>query len=95
MVSGIRICTRLSVRTGVAVLTYLQDAGLADRRDVAGSVKGQFELIVAEPSGCRFEPRCPLGRGRDICRQQEPPLAEHAPGQWAACHFPGELTAAT
>jgi oligopeptide/dipeptide ABC transporter ATP-binding protein len=44
-----------------------------------------------EPGGCRFKPRCPVGRTRDICGSSEPPLVEHADGHWAACHFPGEL----
>ena len=46
-----------------------------------------------EIQGCRFRPRCPVGRDREICAAEEPPLAEHVPGQWAACHFPGELAA--
>lgn len=41
--------------------------------------------------GCPFQPRCPLGKGREVCRTTVPPLAEHEPGRWAACHFPGEL----
>jgi len=56
-------------------------------------LRGDPALVWATPKGCRFEPRCPLGRGRDVCRQQEPPLVEHSSGQWAACHFPGELVA--
>jgi oligopeptide/dipeptide ABC transporter ATP-binding protein len=41
--------------------------------------------------GCRFRPRCPVGRMRELCTVEEPPLAEHGTGHWAACHFPGEL----
>ena len=40
------------------------------------------------PSGCRFHPRCP--RATDICRNEDPPLAAHAPGHLAACHHAGE-----
>jgi oligopeptide/dipeptide ABC transporter ATP-binding protein len=40
--------------------------------------------------GCRFEPRCPVGRGRDVCRLEEPPLREAERGRWVACHFAGE-----
>jgi peptide/nickel transport system ATP-binding protein/oligopeptide transport system ATP-binding protein len=65
----------------------------SERRRKRIVLRGEPAPVSAEPRGCRFEPRCPVGRGRDICRQQEPPLVEHAPGQWAACHFPGELTA--
>lgn len=37
------------------------------------------------PQGCRFAPRCPLAT--DLCRAQEPPLAEHRPGHFSACHY--------
>jgi oligopeptide/dipeptide ABC transporter ATP-binding protein len=56
-------------------------------------LRGEPAPLSGEPRGCRFEPRCPVGLGRDVCRQQEPRLVEHAAGQWAACHFPGELSA--
>jgi oligopeptide/dipeptide ABC transporter ATP-binding protein len=39
------------------------------------------------PSGCRFHPRCPLGR-RSICQTVDPPLQELASGHTVACHFP-------
>jgi oligopeptide/dipeptide ABC transporter ATP-binding protein len=42
-------------------------------------------------AGCRFRPRCPIGRDREICAAEMPPLAELAPSHWVACHFPGEL----
>lgn len=35
-------------------------------------------------SGCPFAPRCPLVM--DVCRAQDPGLAEHRPSQFAACH---------
>jgi oligopeptide/dipeptide ABC transporter ATP-binding protein len=63
----------------------------SERRRKRIVLRGEPAPLSAEPRGCRFEPRCPVGRGRDVCRQQEPPLVEHAAGQWAACHFPGEL----
>jgi peptide/nickel transport system ATP-binding protein len=37
------------------------------------------------PQGCRFAPRCPLATDR--CRAEEPPLVEHAPGRFSACHY--------
>ncbi|MGM0673527.1 MAG: ABC transporter ATP-binding protein [Spirochaetota bacterium] len=40
-------------------------------------------------SGCPFYARCPLAR--DICARVAPPLVEHAPGHYAACHFADEL----
>jgi oligopeptide/dipeptide ABC transporter ATP-binding protein len=46
---------------------------------------------AAGVAGCRFRPRCPVGRDREICAAEMPPLAELARGHWVACHFPGEL----
>ena len=42
-------------------------------------------------AGCRFRPRCPVGREREVCIAEKPPLTELKPGHWVACHFPGEL----
>jgi oligopeptide/dipeptide ABC transporter ATP-binding protein len=40
--------------------------------------------------GCPFRPRCPVGRDRAVCAQEQPPLVPAANGQRVACHFPGE-----
>ena len=42
------------------------------------------------PPGCSFEPRCPLGHGREICIEREPPLETVERGVRtvaAECHF--------
>jgi oligopeptide/dipeptide ABC transporter ATP-binding protein len=52
---------------------------------------GEVGSVVERPPGCPFEPRCPVGRGRDICQQLRPPLTTQAPGHSVACHFPGEM----
>jgi peptide/nickel transport system ATP-binding protein len=50
---------------------------------------GEPPSAIAPPSGCRFRTRCPIAR--TICGEQVPPLVQHRDGQWAACHFAGEL----
>ena len=56
---------------------------------------GDVPSPVSPPSGCRFHSRCPIGPladpGRTICTTERPSLRQVAPGQYAACHFPGEL----
>ena len=60
---------------------------------VAGQVDQDAQAPLAEipgivpalsdlPPGCAFAPRCPLATPR--CAER-PPLAEQAPGHWAAC----------
>jgi oligopeptide/dipeptide ABC transporter ATP-binding protein len=44
---------------------------------------------IDRPKGCAFHPRCPIAAAR--CAQEDPPLAEVAPGQLAACHYPGKM----
>jgi oligopeptide/dipeptide ABC transporter ATP-binding protein len=48
--------------------------------------------LLAPPKGCRFRPRCP--RRQPKC-EELPPLMETAPGQLAACWFPGATGAPT
>ena len=57
-----------------------------------GAKKHRLETIPGNvpnplhfPSGCKFHPRCPVGRGLERCRAAEPPLREVKPGHWAAC----------
>jgi oligopeptide/dipeptide ABC transporter ATP-binding protein len=52
---------------------------------------GEVGSVVERPLGCPFEPRCPVGRGKDICRGERPPVTEPVVGHQVACHFPGEL----
>lgn len=56
---------------------------------------GEVPSPVDPPAACRFHTRCPIGPlnnpGRTICATERPPLRQVASGQYAACHFPGEL----
>jgi oligopeptide/dipeptide ABC transporter ATP-binding protein len=45
------------------------------------------------PPGCPFEPRCPLGNGREICRTERPEpvqVGDPAHPVLAECHFAAE-----
>jgi peptide/nickel transport system ATP-binding protein len=57
---------------------------------------GDVPSPVSPPPACRFHTRCPIGPKakpeRTICATERPLLTEVAPGQYAACHFPGELS---
>ena len=48
---------------------------------IPGSVPNPLEF----PSGCKFHPRCPVGRSLPRCRREEPELREVTAGHWVAC----------
>jgi oligopeptide/dipeptide ABC transporter ATP-binding protein len=61
-----------------------------DRSDVLGSIPGSLPDLTKPRMGCVFEPRCPVGAGREICRQETPLLQPGSDGGQVACHFPVE-----
>ena len=54
-------------------------------------IAGSLSHAASERTGCRFEPRCDVGHGREQCRSAEPVLLPNAIGTLTACHFPGEV----
>jgi oligopeptide transport system ATP-binding protein len=61
------------------------DPDLSARRRRA-PLRGDVPSPMSPPPGCRFHTRCPYAT--EICRAEEPPLAEYAGGHLAACHHP-------
>jgi oligopeptide transport system ATP-binding protein len=57
-----------------------------DVKEKLSPIGGLPPDLLAPPKGCRFRPRCPRRQAK--C-EESPPLVETAPGQFAACWFPG------
>jgi oligopeptide transport system ATP-binding protein len=49
------------------------------------AIKGLPPNLTRIPSGCAFNPRCPMAQ--DICRTDVPPLHPVGAGRGSACHF--------
>jgi oligopeptide transport system ATP-binding protein len=56
-----------------------------DRERRRTILSGDVPSPINPPSGCRFNPRCPLGQER--CTQDSPCWHEVKPGHWVACHM--------
>jgi oligopeptide/dipeptide ABC transporter ATP-binding protein len=66
------------------------------RRAPLASIPGMPPNLAQLGPGCPFEPRCPVGHGREICREQAPPPVEvGSPARpiVSECHFARERLA--
>src|SRR3989442_1446284 len=59
-----------------------------DRRRLR-AIPGSPPDLSDPPPGCRFHPRCRFAQ--EICRAQDPPMVEVAPGHGSLCPFAKEL----
>ncbi|MCA1821249.1 MAG: dipeptide ABC transporter ATP-binding protein [Pseudonocardia sp.] len=57
-----------------------------NRRSRRVLLTGDVPSPLNPPAACRFHTRC--WKAQEICRAQEPLLAELAPGHRVACHYP-------
>lgn len=62
-----------------AIPSPMSDRDQAELYEIKGTVPSLLKL----PSGCNFNPRCPLAEA--ICHREEPVLEQVAPGHWVAC----------
>ena len=66
-----------------------------DRGGAAGRERillhGEVSPLSGKVSGCPFQPRCPIGRDREVCAHEAPPLEARGERHWVACHYPGEI----
>jgi len=58
---------------------------LGEKKDRLRTIPGSVPNPLYFPGGCKFHPRCPIGRTLKQCQTQEPPLREVQPSHWAAC----------
>jgi len=58
---------------------------LGEKKRRLETIPGSVPNPLRFPPGCKFHPRCPLGRERPQCRAEEPEAREVTPGHWVAC----------
>jgi oligopeptide/dipeptide ABC transporter ATP-binding protein len=58
-----------------------------ERKDRLEVIGGSVPNPVDFPFGCKFHPRCPIGKNDRRCQTVEPPLKEVQPGRRVACWY--------
>ncbi len=58
-----------------------------ERKDRLEVIGGSVPNPVDFPSGCKFHPRCPIGKNDQRCQTVEPPLKDIQPGRRVACWY--------
>jgi oligopeptide/dipeptide ABC transporter ATP-binding protein len=58
---------------------------LSQRKARLEAIPGSVPNPLRFPTGCKFHPRCPLGRDDPHCRNDEPTLQQVRPGHCVAC----------
>ncbi len=58
---------------------------LGQTHDRLETIPGNVPNPLSFPTGCKFHPRCPIGRDLKRCQTQEPELREVQPNHWVAC----------
>jgi len=58
-----------------------------ERKDRLEVIGGSVPNPVDFPSGCKFHPRCPIGKNDRRCQTVEPPLKDIQPGRRVACWY--------
>jgi peptide/nickel transport system ATP-binding protein len=73
-------------RALIAAVPRLTD----ERGSQLASIPGSLPRADAIPPGCRFEARCAIGRGRDLCKTERPAFDIRDPSRRVACHYEQE-----
>ena len=58
----------------------------------AAQLEGEPSSPIDPPAGCRFHPRCPIGRDRDLCHTLSPADSPVGDEHLVRCHFWPEAT---
>jgi len=76
----------VALMSAVPVPEPVRDADGRRERRQRIRLAGDVPSPLNPPPACRFHTRC--WKAQEICRTEEPPLAEVIPGHQVACHFP-------